>query len=88
METKNIIEIAKEWKEGKKYVAVDDMIKEIEDRIEGFKKYRKGINKNPQLVTACDCFLSHLDELKKHLQPTHKKKLSKGVNEFKVKNTV
>jgi hypothetical protein len=30
METKNILEIAKEWEEGKRYIAVGDIITELE----------------------------------------------------------
>lgn len=31
MDTKNIIEIAKEWNDAKRYIAVDDLIQHIED---------------------------------------------------------
>ena len=51
----------------KRWDAVNDMIKRIEDKIEGFKKYRKGVIRNSQLVKACDCFLNHLKEPKDEL---------------------
>ncbi len=60
---------------GEKWVAVDDMVKRIEKTIEGFKKYRKGVIRNSQLVKACDCFLNHLKELRDELNSQSNEKV-------------
>ena len=59
IETKTILEIAKEWAEGKKYVAVDDIIGEIQDWSDGhmqpyngfFKCTKKNVNELINLLS-------------------------------------
>jgi len=50
------------------------MIKEfkemIDKKLEGFKKVRQGIIGNTKVLTAYNCFIAHLEELKSQVEKT------------------
>ena len=53
METKNIIEIAKEWEEGKRYVAIDDIKKELDKTFADLIQESGAGNRVPISYIAC-----------------------------------
>lgn len=62
METKTIIGIAKEWKDGKRYVAVDDVNQFIYDELE------ERLCQNPNICGCCETVWNWIVKLKKELK--------------------